>query len=855
MSEIITFYSYKGGTGRTMALANVACLLANRRSRVLVVDWDLEAPGLHRYFPARLAKTLAFGDYDLDSTPGLMDLFTALDAAIPAELGESEEAIDEATQRAIASIGLERFISDTGVPGVRILRAGSNDDGRYSVRVGAFAWEALFRRAPNVYRKLAEQLGQTFDYVLIDSRTGVTDISGICTSLLPEKLVVVFTPNRQSLSGIRDLVQRTTAYRRSSDDLRPLLVYPLPSRIEVSLEPLRKLWRFGDPTLGIVGYQPMFESVFSKAYGLSRCDMSAYFTVVQIQQDPDYAYGEEIAVLRSGDRFSLGNSYSVFAECLVSDLAPWEWGKDAMTGATGVATAAVSTSRSTGIAPSDDMATRGSRAATNTSFETAPAGTGGSGRRVFLSYAADDRDRAARISRVLEQRGFEVFSSRDVESGDYTRSIANELDRSDVVVVCWSKASVGSQWVLDEAGEGLRRGILIPVLLDDVSPPILFRSVHSADLRRAFDRGIESLATAVAAVAEGRPGTAASPGVPIAAPREARRRWPWAVAACLAAAFAVVLLVRPSPDRQLPTSPPPLTTTVPNFVGTQAVEARRVIDIVGNLRVSFVDEGGTKSASLEGVVIRQSPPAEEHVPLGTTVQLTVEAKTTSVPSLIGLTLDAAVVALTRAQLRLGGTESQAAPNLTSGTIIAQSPSADTAVVLGSAVKVTVAIGSGGRGGGTPGQGKLFFTTVPSKPGAGGLVATRTALSVWCGDGEPWTIEHRQYPVSKQLSWSKDNCARAEVAVWVGHGPDDERRLSRAADDLCDLLKGADEHGGGILGWRFSDGVTARFRVDVPKGMCDAPVPPPSSPNTAGMDLRTPVTSSKPEPTHPSEPPH
>ena len=56
--QIITFYSYKGGTGRTMALANIACLFgqvwANKNAesppRVLALDWDLEAPGLHRYF-------------------------------------------------------------------------------------------------------------------------------------------------------------------------------------------------------------------------------------------------------------------------------------------------------------------------------------------------------------------------------------------------------------------------------------------------------------------------------------------------------------------------------------------------------------------------------------------------------------------------------------------------------------------------------------------------------------------------------------------------------------------------------------------------------------------------------------
>src|SRR5215216_7662167 len=54
MNSIITFYSYKGGVGRTMALANIAVLLARQGLRVLAVDWDLEAPGLDRYFTGEL---------------------------------------------------------------------------------------------------------------------------------------------------------------------------------------------------------------------------------------------------------------------------------------------------------------------------------------------------------------------------------------------------------------------------------------------------------------------------------------------------------------------------------------------------------------------------------------------------------------------------------------------------------------------------------------------------------------------------------------------------------------------------------------------------------------------------------
>ncbi len=77
--KVVTFYSFKGGTGRTMALANVAWILASNGKKVLVVDWDLDSPGLHRYFhpfldPAKVAATQGIieliTDYAWDGDPG-----------------------------------------------------------------------------------------------------------------------------------------------------------------------------------------------------------------------------------------------------------------------------------------------------------------------------------------------------------------------------------------------------------------------------------------------------------------------------------------------------------------------------------------------------------------------------------------------------------------------------------------------------------------------------------------------------------------------------------------------------------------------------------------------------------------
>jgi MinD-like ATPase involved in chromosome partitioning or flagellar assembly len=326
--EIITFYSYKGGTGRTMALSNVACLLAERSLEakgILMIDWDLEVPGLHRFFQDKLflpdAGSIGGSLTELNEQPGLIDLFLKLDALIDKSDLRDEVLANDVLDR----VKFEDFIFPTHIPNLSLLKAGRFDE-KYSNKVNTFNWEGFYNQCPLLIRLFAERLADRYRYILIDSRTGHTDISGICTMLMPQKLVVVFTPNRQSYTGIEELIRRATTYRRRSDDLRPLLIYPLPSRIEFSRDDLRASWRFGNAEQGITGYQPMFEVILKKVYGLDKCNLSEYFEEVQIQQSPNYAYGEEIAVKveKTKDSFSLSRSYEVFTDWLVKSVAPWQ---------------------------------------------------------------------------------------------------------------------------------------------------------------------------------------------------------------------------------------------------------------------------------------------------------------------------------------------------------------------------------------------------------------------------------------------------------------------------------------------------------------------------------------------------
>ncbi len=309
-----------------MSLANVACLLGRDLSgseRVLAIDWDLEAPGLDFYLPPLGDANSRF------QRQGVVELFTQLsDGLLIGSLPSNE---DELAEKLLDMVGVDRFIYPTKISNVSIMPAG-HFDSSYQTRVRRLDWENIYTRCPAIYRAFAHRLAREYAVVLVDSRTGMTDISGVCTALLPEKLVVVFTPNRQSLSGIESLVQQSTSYRKGSKDIRPLMVYPLPCRIDGQLETLRHLWRYGDSTQDIEGYQPQFERILKNAYGLKTCDLTVYFDEVQVQHSPEHSYGESIAAASpiTTDRLSIVRSYEALVKWLSVSAAPWELPEDAL---------------------------------------------------------------------------------------------------------------------------------------------------------------------------------------------------------------------------------------------------------------------------------------------------------------------------------------------------------------------------------------------------------------------------------------------------------------------------------------------------------------------------------------------
>jgi hypothetical protein len=102
---------------------------------------------------------------------------------------------------------------------------------------------------------------------------------------------------------------------------------------------------------------------------------------------------------------------------------------------------------------------------------------------VFVSYAREDRARAASLVGVLERHGLSVFWDDDLATGEQWRSVLQErLDAARAVVVLWSRNSVASRFVVDEAHRALESQKLIPAQIEDCRIPLGFGGIQTADL-------------------------------------------------------------------------------------------------------------------------------------------------------------------------------------------------------------------------------------------------------------------------------------------------------------------------------------------------------------------------------------
>lgn len=127
---------------------------------------------------------------------------------------------------------------------------------------------------------------------------------------------------------------------------------------------------------------------------------------------------------------------------------------------------------------------------------------------IFISYSSEDKTRVKTIAEALEHKGWSVWWDRQIPVGQrFDTVIEQELNKARCVIVIWTRRSVNSEWVKNEASEAAQRNILAPVLLEDVKIPLAFRRIEAAQLTgwkgEPDHPELEILFSAVAAIING----------------------------------------------------------------------------------------------------------------------------------------------------------------------------------------------------------------------------------------------------------------------------------------------------------------------------------------------------------------
>ncbi len=202
---VVTFYSFKGGVGRSTALAFVANILATRGLKVVMIDFDLEAPGLSSLYLSEDTDTYGVLDY-------IHQRFLTPD--------ENQPSISECIRRIDVPARGELYL----------IPAGEYDEG-YIHRLADLDIHVLYQRERNPIHQLLDEVKAYLDpdIILIDARTGFTEMGAIALFDQADLGIICFSPTNQSFTGLRWVVKAASKQRsyRGIPDLRFLLT-PVP---------------------------------------------------------------------------------------------------------------------------------------------------------------------------------------------------------------------------------------------------------------------------------------------------------------------------------------------------------------------------------------------------------------------------------------------------------------------------------------------------------------------------------------------------------------------------------------------------------------------------------------------------
>jgi cellulose biosynthesis protein BcsQ len=412
-----------------MALANIGALLCKWGHKVLCVDWDLEAPGLHLYFDHWIVTP---------DRPGLTELVQAHTD------GENPE--------------WRNFLTEVEFPGANqslsLLTAGRQDES-YVPRVQALDWADLYEKHDlgGFLEKLRGEWKESFDFILIDSRTGITDTSGICTVQLPDFMVLLFTANLQSLKGSITVVDRARKARdRFPYDRAGLMILPVATRFEsrIEYETAQRWLKTFATELSPIYSQWIHRDIETE-------DLLNHTRVPYI---PYWSFGERLPVIEKGtdDPEDIGFSFETLAAVIAQKFA----NSDLL------------------VSNRDSFVTLVNRSVAPNGSRSARGGRSGNAIEVFVSYSSKDeafRDQLEMHLKPLERQGIiEIWDYLQEASGEsWSYEVDRNLEDADVILLLVSSDYLASPNCYDvEMRRALQRHesgevVIVPVILRPVN--------------------------------------------------------------------------------------------------------------------------------------------------------------------------------------------------------------------------------------------------------------------------------------------------------------------------------------------------------------------------------------------------
>lgn len=214
--ETVAFYSYKGGVGRSLLLANTARFLAASGKGVVALDFDFEAPGLH--YKLEVAQPPGSPTFQGGAVPYL--LATTGRAVPPPPLEDHMIAVPVPMQAG----GWLRLMPAGPAPHQSYWAANKELGDR--LRLGDPSGHDLMALL-DLKARIAYEL--TPDYLLIDARAGVTYLGGLAAGMLADTVVCMSVTSRESFDGVLEVARALKVAPRLSNQ-QPIRLVPVLSR-------------------------------------------------------------------------------------------------------------------------------------------------------------------------------------------------------------------------------------------------------------------------------------------------------------------------------------------------------------------------------------------------------------------------------------------------------------------------------------------------------------------------------------------------------------------------------------------------------------------------------------------------